>query len=74
MGSELMQVADLTKVIVLVCAVVLSGCSIYPRQDTHYDPDFRQGESLFDQIPNNEVRYNPDGTVVGTCYPKLNCD
>ena len=39
-------------VIVLV-GLILSGCAGYPK-DTPYDPNFEQGERLFDQIPNNE--------------------
>ena len=39
-------------VIVLV-GLILSGCAGYPK-DTPYDPNFEQGERLFDQIPNWE--------------------
>jgi hypothetical protein len=39
-------------VIVLV-GLILSGCAGYPK-DTPYDPNFEQGQTLFDQIPNNE--------------------
>ena len=40
----------------LVLAIlVLQGCSsIVYNKDTPYDPDFAKGETLFDQIPNNE--------------------
>ena len=34
--------------------MLLSACSIHGPMDRPYDPDFSKGESLFDQIPNNE--------------------
>ena len=41
--------------VVLVATLVLQGCSsIVYNKDTPYDPNFEQGETLFDQIPNNE--------------------
>jgi hypothetical protein len=41
--------------VVLVAILVLQGCSsIVYNKDTPYDPDFAKGETLFDQIPNNE--------------------
>ena len=57
----------------VVCAVALSGCSIHPRMDTAYDPLVTAGEAMIDQIPNNTVSWNPDGTVRGSCYPKYKC-
>ena len=38
--------------VALVCLAVLQGCAGYPK-DTPYDPNFEQGQTLFDQIPNN---------------------
>ena len=35
----------------ILIAVFMSACSTL---DTPYDPDPRMGESLFDQIPNND--------------------
>ena len=37
-----------------VVIMLLSACSIHGPMDRPYDPDFSKGESLFDQIPNNE--------------------
>ena len=34
--------------------MLMSACSIHGPMDRPYDPDFSKGESLFDQIPNNE--------------------
>jgi hypothetical protein len=39
--------------VVLVALMALQGCAGYPK-DTPYDPNFEQGQTLFDQIPNNE--------------------
>ena len=41
--------------VVVLATLVLQGCSsIVYNKDTPYDPDFGKGETLFDQIPNNE--------------------
>ena len=47
------------KISLLTCTVLLiastaAGCATHDRRDTAYDPDLRQGKSLFDQIPNWE--------------------
>jgi hypothetical protein len=39
--------------VVLLALMALQGCAGYPK-DTPYDPNFEQGQTLFDQIPNNE--------------------
>ena len=39
--------------IVGTCLIVLTGCVGYSK-DTPYDPVLSRGETLFDQIPNNE--------------------
>jgi len=42
------------RTVVLVLAILaMTGCSTL---DTPYDPDIRRGETLFDQIPNQENR------------------
>ena len=39
----------------LVLAILLlQACGIHYSKDTPYDPNFAAGETLFDQIPNNE--------------------
>ena len=39
----------------LVLAILFAqGCGIHYSKDTPYDPDISRGETLFDQIPNNE--------------------
>ena len=41
--------------IVLACELVLAGCStIRDRRDAAWDPRVERGESLLDQIPNEE--------------------
>jgi len=57
-----------------VVVAVLQGCGYTPHKDTAYDPCVACGDSLLDQIPNNSVTFNLDGTVRGTCYPQLTCD
>jgi hypothetical protein len=37
----------------VLCVLLLQGCGTYSK-DTPYDPNFRAGATLFDQIPNNE--------------------
>ena len=39
---------------IVLCVLLLQGCGIHYSKDTPYDPNFRAGETLFDQIPNNE--------------------
>ena len=39
--------------VIILVGLILSGCVGYPK-DTPYDPNFEQGERLFDQIPNWE--------------------
>ena len=63
----------LGRALLVVCAVAVSGCSIHPPLDTPYDPCVSCGESLMDQIPNNEIEWNADGSVRGTCYPRQSC-
>lgn len=43
-----------TVIALVVCGLVLQGCVGHMSKDTPYDPNFAQGETLFDQIPNNE--------------------
>jgi len=39
--------------VVVLSTLLLSACAVGYNKDTPYDPDFRNGEALFDQIPNN---------------------
>ena len=39
--------------VIALVGLILGGCAGYPK-DTPYDPNFEQGQTLFDQIPNNE--------------------
>lgn len=39
-------------ILLLALAAASTGCATHDRRDTHYDPDLRRGQSLFDQIPN----------------------
>ena len=38
--------------LIVLAAVSATGCATHDRRDTAYDPDLRQGNTLFDQIPN----------------------
>ena len=53
-----------TVIALLVCGTVLQGCVGYSK-DTPYDPVLSRGETLFDQIPNNE------GESVNRCAGHL---
>ena len=43
---------------IVLCVLLLQGCGIHYSKDTPYDPNFAQGERLFDQIPNNETNWD----------------
>ena len=48
-------------VLVLASCVLATGCATRDRRDTAYDPDLRQGKTLFDQMPNWEYQCGAKG-------------
>ena len=44
--------------VVVLATLLLQACSIGYNKDAAYDPNFHNGERLFDQIPNNETNWD----------------